>query len=64
MASFKTKSFFLKSFAVMSSKCNIIGRIGDVKSEIRKEVIFAFLFLMKPDNMIGTIIAMIEHQMT
>ena len=66
MTSFKTKSFFLKYFAVMSSKCNTIGRIGDIKSSIRMEEILAlpFLFLMKPDNIVGTIIAMSEHQMT
>ena len=66
MTSFKTKSFFLKYFAVMSSKCNTIGRIGDVKSTIKNEEILAlpFLFVMNPDNMVGTIIAMIEHQMT
>ena len=50
----------------MSSKCNTIGRIGDVKSTIKNEEILAlpFLFVMNPDNMVGTIIAMIEHQMT
>ena len=50
----------------MSSKCNTIGRIGDVKSAIGIEEIlaFPFLFLMKPDNIVGTNIAMSEHQMT
>ena len=50
----------------MSSKYITIGRIGDVKSAIRNEEIltFPFLFLMNPDNKVGTIIAMSEHQMT
>ena len=50
----------------MSSKCNTIGQIGDVESAIRIDEIlaFSFLFVMNPDNMVGTIIAMSEHQMT
>ena len=66
MTSFIFKSFFLKYFAVMSSKCNTIGRIGDVKNAIRNEerLTFSFLSLMNPDNMMGTIIVMSEHHMT
>ena len=66
MTSFKTTKFFLKWFAVMSSKCNTSGRIGDVKSAIINEEIlkFPFFFLKNPDNIMGTIIAMSEHQMT
>ena len=50
----------------MSSKCKTIGRIGDVKSasRIAEIVAFPFLFLMKPDNIVGIIIAISEHQMT
>ena len=64
--SFRTKSFFLKYCAAMSSKCKTIGRIGDVKSasRIAEIVAFPFLFLMKPDNIVGIIIAISEHQMT